>query len=138
MEAPQALKTPDDKSTIEAENNMNKENRGAEMPASEVVDAIHDRALRFAGTFAFVNPQIVRSVTARDDFVIRYGAPGSTEYREIEIHMDYGPEQHELINSSDLNDKAAVEMFMKSGVELLVVCSSVDVIHHEFLRTDLD
>ena len=108
------------------------------MPNGEPVEAMHCRALRFAGTFAFVNPQIVRSVVARDEFVNRYGTAGSTEYREIEIHMDWGPGHQEIINSSNLEERADVERLLKSGVDLLVVCSSVDIIHHEFLRMDLD
>jgi hypothetical protein len=59
--------------------------------STNVDAAIHNRALRFAGTFDFANPRIVTSSAARDEFVTRYGTPGTTEYREIEIHMDWSP-----------------------------------------------
>ncbi len=101
-------------------------------------DEISKRAIRFAETFAFINAKIVRTKPARDEFVARYGTPNSTEYRETEIHMDWGPNQQEIINSSKLEERQNVESFLKEGVDLLVVCSARDVIYHEFLRMDLD
>lgn len=101
-------------------------------------DDIANRAIRFAKTFQFSNPTIVRTKPARDEFVARFGTPNSTEYRETEIHMDWGPKHQEIINSSKLEERRDVESFLKEGVDLLVVCSARDVIYHEFLRMDLD
>lgn len=101
-------------------------------------DDIANRAIRFAETFKFTNPQIVRTKPARDEFVARYGTPHSTEYRETEIHLDWGPTQQEIINSSRLEERLDVESFLNEGVDILVVCSARDVIYHEFLRMDLD
>lgn len=101
-------------------------------------DDIANRAIRFAETFQFTNPQIVRTKSARDEFVARYGTPNSTEYREMEIHMDWGPNQQKIINSSKIEERQDVESFLKKGVKILVVCSARDVIYHEFLGMDLD
>ncbi len=101
-------------------------------------DDIANRAIRFAETFQFTNPRILRTKPARDEFVARYGTPNSTEYRETEIHMDWGPNQQEIINSSKLEERRDIESFLKEGVDILVVCSARDVIYHEFLRMDLD
>lgn len=101
-------------------------------------DDIANRAIRFAETFQFTNPQIVRTKPAREELVARYGTPNSTEYRETEIHMDWGPSQEEIINSSKLEERHDVESFVKEGIDILVVCSAQDVIYHEFLRMDLD
>lgn len=101
-------------------------------------DDISNRAIRFAETFQFTNPQIVRTKPARDEFVARYGTPNSTEYRETEIHMDWGSKQQEIINASSLEERPDVEAILKEGVDILVVCSARDVIYHEFLRMDLD
>ena len=101
-------------------------------------DDIAKRAIRFAETFQFTNPKIVRTRPARDEFVARYGTPNSTEYPETEIHMDWGANQKETINASKIEERHDVESLLKEGVDLLVVCSARDVIHHEFLRMDLD
>jgi hypothetical protein len=103
---------------------------------------MQDRALRFARTFAFVNAKIAKSAAARDEDVTRYGTPGSTVYGEIRIHMDWGPRQRDIIApiiaSRKLEERADAEELLKSGVDLLVVCSATDVIRHEFLGMDLD
>ncbi len=52
--------------------------------------------------------------------------------------MDWGANQKEIINASKLDERNDVESLLKEGVNLLVVCSATDVIHHEFLRMDLD
>lgn len=101
-------------------------------------DDIAKRAIRFAQTFHFANPIIMQTKPARDEFVARYGTPNSTEYRETEIHMDWGTSQQEIINASKLEERHNVVSLLKEGVDLLVVCSAKDVIHHEFLRMDLD
>jgi hypothetical protein len=109
------------------------------MPSPTSIETeIHDRALRFAATLRWINPRIVKSTAARDEFVTRFGTPGAAEYREIEIHMDCQPELFEELDSVPLKDRAVVEMYLKAGTDLLVVCSSTDIIHHEFIRTDLD
>ncbi len=99
---------------------------------------ITKRALRFAETFQFTNPVIIRTEPARDEFVVRYGPPDSTEYRETELHMDWGANQQEIINSYKIEERQDVEAFLKQGVDQLVVCSARDVIYHEFLGMDLD
>ena len=101
-------------------------------------DDIAKRAIRFAGTFQFTNPIILQTKPARAEFVERYGTPNATEYRETEIHMDWGASQKEIISASKLEERHDVESLLKEGVDLLVVCSATDVIHHEFLRMDLD
>ena len=101
-------------------------------------DDIAKRALRFAETFQFTNPVIVQTKPARHEFVVRYGTPDSTEYRETEIHLDWGANQQEIINKSKIVERQDVESFLKEGVDILVVCSARDVIYHEFLRMDLD
>lgn len=101
-------------------------------------DDIAKRALRFAETFQFTNPVIVQTKPARHEIILRYGTPDSTEYREIEIHLDWGELQHEIITKSKIEDRQDVESFLKEGVDILVVCSARDVIYHEFLRMDLD
>ena len=106
--------------------------------STNVDAAIHNRALRFAATFDFANPRIVTSSAARDEFVTRYGTPGTTEYREIEIHMDWSPGHCEMLNSSRGEERVDLELFVKSGIDLLIVCSSTDIIHHEFLGMDFD
>jgi hypothetical protein len=94
---------------------------------------IQNRALRFARTFAFANPKITMSAAARDEDVEGYGTLGSTVYGEIRIHMDWGPGQRDIIGSTKLEERADVQELLKSGVDLLVVCSATDVIRHEFL-----
>ncbi len=91
-------------------------------------DDIAVRAIRFAHMFQFANPTIVQTKPARDEFVARYGTPNSTEYRETEIHMDWGANQNEIINASKLDERNDVESLLKEGVNLLVVCSATDVI----------
>jgi hypothetical protein len=116
--------------------NSESERRPESLPTNAEA-AIHDRALRFASTLAFVNPKIARSAAAHEEDVAKYGTPGSTVYGEIQIHMDWGPGQRDMIASAKLEERAAVQDFLKSGVDLLVVCSSTDVIRHEFLGMDL-
>jgi hypothetical protein len=101
------------------------------------VDSIAERALRFARTFDFINHSIVRCEAARPEFVQRYGTPNLAEYREVEIHMDWGPERRELIKSCKAEEREIAESLLDKGVDLLVVCSSTDIIHHEFLGMDL-
>ena len=68
-------------------------------------DDIAKRALRFAETFQFTNPVIVQTKPARHEFVVRYGTPDSTEYRETEIHLDWGANQQEIINKSKIVER---------------------------------
>lgn len=102
------------------------------------LDEISKRAIRFAETFPFANPAIVRQSPARPTFVDRYGTPQSTEYREIQIHMDWSSSHRDLVENSIPEERADLEHLINNGVDLLVVCSSQDVIHHEFLGWDLD
>ncbi|MCA9046045.1 MAG: hypothetical protein KDA69_17080 [Planctomycetaceae bacterium] len=101
-------------------------------------DGISQRAIRFAESFHFTNPQIVRTRPARDEFVARYGTAQATEYRETVIHMDCGANRQETIHSSKLEERQEIEFLLNEGVTLLVVCSAQDVKYNEFLRIDLD
>ncbi len=102
------------------------------------LDEISKRAMRFAETFAFEDPEIVRQSPARSALVERYGTPQSTEYREFHIHMDWTPGHRDVFKNTLPEEHTDAERLMNNGVDLLVVCSAQDVIHHEFLGFDVD
>ena len=118
---------------------MHDDERRSEFSTRAATAAILDRALRFVGTMAFTEPEIVRSAVAREEYVVRYGTAGSTQYREVEIHMKY-PDDHmrAMMTPRNRAQRAELERFLNAGVDVLVVCSSTDVIYHEFLGIDLD
>ena len=85
------------------------------------IDLISERALRFARTFQFMHQTIVSNQPASEKLVLRFGTPGSTEYREILIHMDWGHSQFDIIHSASSTERQDAESFLKAGVDLLVI-----------------
>lgn len=111
--------------------------------AGQIQDAaietsIMTRAIRFARTYKFVNHRILNCADAQDEIIARFGTPGSTQYREIRMHMDWSPEKFSLIQSENSSERADLELLLAAGVELLVVCSQSDIIYHEWVGWDFD
>ena len=110
----------------------------AQVRNSAIETSIMSRAIRFARTFTFVNHRVLSCADARDEIIARFGTPGSTQYREIRIHMDWSPEKFALIQSENASERADLESLLAAGVDLLVVCSPSDIIYHEWVGWDFD
>ena len=115
----------------------NNEGLSESLPADGMA-AIRERALRFVKSTAFVNPKIIKSTAASDEDVEEFGTPGSTVYGEFLIHVEWGPEKRSWFAAAPESDGGALERFINAGLDLVIVCSSTDVIRHEILYCDLD
>jgi hypothetical protein len=111
----------------------------ADHRAASMDDAICRRALEFASTHKFVNPRVTFSGPAPDDIVALRGTPGSTDYGEVRILMDWPQSDIDAtLAKPGNNDPNEMRAFFDGGMELRVICSSTDIIHSEFVGVDLD
>ncbi|MFO0940221.1 MAG: hypothetical protein U0930_05585 [Pirellulales bacterium] len=105
--------------------------------ASAAPKAILDRALRFATTFAWVNPVVLSSAPASSDDISRYGTYGHTEYWAFTIRFEWSAESREtMLKSSPKFETSEIERFIDAGVKLRVVCSATDIVYHDFPDID--
>jgi hypothetical protein len=102
-------------------------------------DAISRRAMAFARTFKWVNPRITAGGPAPAEIVDLYGTAGSTDYGQVDVEMKWSEaEKSRILANVSGDDRTDAESFVQGPIELRVVCSASDVIHHEFPRMDLD
>tara|TARA_R110002049_G_C8692427_1_gene522118 strand:+ start:49 stop:369 length:321 start_codon:yes stop_codon:yes gene_type:complete len=99
--------------------------------------SILDRALKFAMTFAWVNPVVRSSAPASSGDVSRYGTLGHTEYWDFKIILEWPAERRASMLETSLDvERRELERFIDAGVNLRIVCSATDIVYHEFPDID--
>ena len=102
-------------------------------------DAIRSRALQFASTLDWIDPEITNVSPASSDIVVRCGNGIVDDYREITVEMRWSTLQVEkMIGEAEGAQKIAVESFLDSIMTVLITCSASDIIAHHFQRIDRD
>jgi hypothetical protein len=105
--------------------------------ASAAPKAILDRALRFATTFAWINPVVQSSDPASSDEILRYGTVGHTEYWDFKIRLEWSAERRAaMLETSPEIERSEIERFIDAGINLRIVCSATDILYHEFPDID--
>ncbi|WP_425617233.1 hypothetical protein NA78x_000906 [Anatilimnocola sp. NA78] len=105
----------------------------------DVYFAVRGRALRFVQTFAgFANPIVLKVAQASVADVVRFGTPGSTRYFQIDVRLEHSESMRiDSLRGKVGEEREETQRFLAHPWDLRVVCTTTDVIRHEFLYTDI-
>ncbi len=104
------------------------------------LDPIAERAMLFAKTFVFVNQRVVRILEPNPFTVERYGTPGSTVYKQVDVEMEW--REDEIKDALTRAENAEVREFMerefRRPTTMRITCSSTDVLGYEIVGLQMN
>lgn len=106
--------------------------------------AVRQRAIAFAERHSTDSLcRVLKLRSANPDEVVRFGTPGSNEYAEVVVRTEYKPAfiEARLREATDLpsnRDREELERFIVGFyLDVRIVSTSTDVLHHDCLNADL-